>query len=216
MYRVKGADQKEYGPISAEQVGQWIQENRLNRSSLVERDGEPGWKPLEQFPEFAGLLGAATSAAPGGGGWPGAPVDPQAVARQLKAPALLLIFFAVAGIVFAVSGLFLKQFWVDAMIRGIEQMNLPIDANARAQLDAARNAGIGVMDVGQVIFGAAMNVVMLLGALKLMKVQSWGFSLAAAILVMLPCGSCCCCLGIPLGIWIIVLLNKPEVKAAFR
>ena len=216
MYRVKGADQKEYGPISAEQVGQWIQENRLNRFSLVERDGDPGWKPLEQFPEFAALLGPATTATPVGSGWAGVPSDPQAVARQLKAPALLLIFFAVAGIVFAISGLFLKQFWVDAVIRGIEQMNLPIDANARAQLDAARNAGIGAMDVVQVVFGAAMNVVMLLGALKLMKVQSWGFALAGAILVMLPCGSFCCCLGIPLGIWIIVLLNKPEVKAAFR
>lgn len=216
MYRVKGADQKEYGPISAEQVGQWIQENRLNRFSLAERDGEPGWKPLDQFPEFAGAFGPATAAAPLAAGWTGVPSDPQAVARQLKAPALLLIFFAVAGIVFSVSGLFLKTFWMDTMIRGIEQMNLPIDANARAQLEAARDAGVGVMDVVQVIFGAAMNVVMLLGALKLMKVQSWGFALAAAILVMLPCGSCCCCLGIPLGIWIIVLLNKPEVKAAFR
>ena len=53
MYRVQGADQKEYGPISAEQVQQWIRENRLNRFSLAEKDGEPDWKPLEQFPEFA-------------------------------------------------------------------------------------------------------------------------------------------------------------------
>ncbi len=219
MYRVKGADQKEYGPISAEQVQQWIRENRLNRFSLAEKDGEPGWKPLEQFPEFASILGPLTGQPPSGGisaTGISQQADPQQVARMLKPPAIFLIFFAIAGIVFAISGLFLKGFFMDALLRGIEQMNLPLDANARSQIEAAKAAGVGVSDVLQVILGIATNIVMLVGALKMMKLQSWGFALAAAILVMLPCGSCCCCLGIPLGIWVIVLLNKPEVKAAFR
>ncbi len=213
MYRIQGADQKEYGPIPADQVRQWIQENRLNRFSLAQRDGEAAWQPLEQFPEFVGAFGPAVTptvgtpaALPAG--------DPGAVARDLKAPALLLMFFAVAGIVFAVTGLFLKPFWIDTMLRVAEQMNWP--AEFRTQLESARNVGIGPMDLFQVALGVATNVVMLVGARKLMKVESWGFGLAAAILVMLPCGSCCCCLGIPLGIWIIVLLNRPEVKAAFR
>ena len=52
MYKVKGADQKDYGPISAEQVRQWIAENRLNRFSLAQGGESAGWKPLGQFPEL--------------------------------------------------------------------------------------------------------------------------------------------------------------------
>lgn len=213
MYRVQGADQKEYGPISAEQVQQWIRENRLNRFSLAEKDGEPGWKPLEQFPEFAGAFPTGPSPASPAGGF-AAVANPEQAARSLKAPAILLIFFAVAGIVFSFSGLFLKPVITDAMIKLFEQFNLPPEA--RAQMEAARDAGLTPVDIFQVALGIGTNIVMLIGALKMMKVQSWGLALAAAILVMLPCGSCCCLLGIPLGIWVIVLLNKPEVKAAFR
>ncbi len=213
MYRVKGADQKEYGPIPAEQVQQWIRENRLNRHSLAEKDGEPGWKPLDQFPEFSGLVSADAVSAPHAGGF-AAVANPEQAARSLKAPAVLLIFFAVAGIVFSFSGLFLKPVITDAMIKLFEQFNLPPEA--RAKMEEARDAGLTPIDIFQVVLGIGTNIVMLIGALKMMKVQSWGFALAAAILVMLPCGSCCCFLGIPLGIWCIILLNKPEVKAAFR
>lgn len=213
MYRVKGADQKEYGPISADQVLQWIRENRLNRASLAERDGEPGWKPLEQFPEFAAAFSAGLASVNYSGGV-AAVANPEQAARSLKAPAIILIFFAVAGIVFSFSGLFLKPVITDMMIRMFEQFNLPQEA--RAKMEEARDAGLTPVDIFQVVLGIATNIVMLIGALKMMKVQSWGLSLAAAILVMLPCSSCCCLLGIPLGIWVIVLLNKPEVKAAFR
>ena len=35
------------------------------------------------------------------------------------------------------------------------------------------------------------------------------------IVSMLPC-SCCWTLGLPFGIWALVVLNQPEVKDAFR
>jgi predicted Zn finger-like uncharacterized protein len=37
----------------------------------------------------------------------------------------------------------------------------------------------------------------------------------ACILAMIPCVNCCI-LGLPFGIWGLVVLNKPEVKDAFR
>jgi hypothetical protein len=52
MYRLVGADQKEYGPISAEQVRQWIKEGRANGSTIARFEENP-WKPLSTFPEFA-------------------------------------------------------------------------------------------------------------------------------------------------------------------
>src|SRR3954447_9028115 len=64
MYKVLGADQKEYGPVSAEQIHQWIRDRRLNAQSLVMTEGAVGWKPLSFFPEFASSLAAAGLSAP--------------------------------------------------------------------------------------------------------------------------------------------------------
>ena len=56
MYRIRGADQKEYGPISAEVVRQWISEGRANGSTLLQSDGSQEWQPLSAVPEFSQAL----------------------------------------------------------------------------------------------------------------------------------------------------------------
>ena len=58
MFYLIGADQKEYGPVSAEEVRVWIAEGRANGQTLARFEGGP-WKPLSTFPEFAGSLGPA-------------------------------------------------------------------------------------------------------------------------------------------------------------
>jgi hypothetical protein len=40
--------------------------------------------------------------------------------------------------------------------------------------------------------------------------------MTAAILALVPCTSPCCLAGIPAGIWALVVLAKPEVKAGFH
>ena len=62
MYRIIGGDQKEYGPVSADEVRAWIKERRLNASSLARSEGATDWKPLSLFPEFSSTL--ASLAAP--------------------------------------------------------------------------------------------------------------------------------------------------------
>src|SRR4051812_16672662 len=53
MYRVTGIDGHEYGPVSADQIRQWIAAGRLNGQSKAVPDGGTDWKPLTEFPEFA-------------------------------------------------------------------------------------------------------------------------------------------------------------------
>jgi uncharacterized membrane protein len=53
MYKIIGADQKEYGPITAEQIRQWISEGRLNAETRACLEGTQEWKPLRMFPEFS-------------------------------------------------------------------------------------------------------------------------------------------------------------------
>ena len=63
MYYLIGADQKEYGPVAADEVCAWIAEGRANGQTLGRLEGGP-WKPLSTFPEFAATLGAAPQPAP--------------------------------------------------------------------------------------------------------------------------------------------------------
>ena len=58
MYRIIGADGREYGPISAEQLRQWILEGRANAATHTLAEGAPEWKPLGSFPEFSLLFAA--------------------------------------------------------------------------------------------------------------------------------------------------------------
>src|SRR5262249_15731702 len=58
MFKIQGADQKEYGPISADVLRQWIAERRADGRTLVQAEGTTAWRPLSEFPEFAAALAA--------------------------------------------------------------------------------------------------------------------------------------------------------------
>src|ERR1041385_6215831 len=62
MYKIIGGDGKEYGPVSTEQLLQWIAEGRASNQTKVQREGETEWKPLAAFPEFAESLAAQVRA----------------------------------------------------------------------------------------------------------------------------------------------------------
>jgi hypothetical protein len=64
MYKIIGADGKEYGPISADQLRQWVSEGRANAQTRVLAEGAADWRPLVEFPEYAALLAGAPAAAP--------------------------------------------------------------------------------------------------------------------------------------------------------
>ena len=61
MYKIIGADQKEYGPVTAEQLRQWFGEGRVNGQTLIRPEAETEWRPLSSVPEFADLLQSATA-----------------------------------------------------------------------------------------------------------------------------------------------------------
>jgi len=53
MYKIIGADKNEYGPVSADQIRQWIVEGRINAQTLVWPEGAANWIPVSALPEFA-------------------------------------------------------------------------------------------------------------------------------------------------------------------
>jgi hypothetical protein len=56
MYRIIGADGREYGPISPGQVREWVAEGRLNAQTQATAEGGGQWKPLGEYQEFALLF----------------------------------------------------------------------------------------------------------------------------------------------------------------
>jgi hypothetical protein len=66
MYMIIGGDGKEYGPVSAEQVRQWIATGRANGQTQAKAVDTPDWKPLAAFPEFDFNRPIAATPAPAG------------------------------------------------------------------------------------------------------------------------------------------------------
>jgi hypothetical protein len=97
MYKIVGADQKEYGPVTAGELRQWIADGRADAQTLTQAEGSTEWKPLGTFPEFAAPP-AAISYPPAPPSFP--PVKPFPQRERMNG-------MAVAGLVLAILGLFI-------------------------------------------------------------------------------------------------------------
>ena len=70
MFTILGADGKEYGPVTAGKMHEWIAGGRANLQTKARREGETEWKTLGDFPEFS-QFGSGGAAGP-------APIPPLA------------------------------------------------------------------------------------------------------------------------------------------
>ena len=77
MYKIIGGDQKEYGPVTADQLRQWVAEGRVNLQTRVQAEGATEWKTVGELPEFANLRPAEPppTIAPAYAAPPGLPPD---------------------------------------------------------------------------------------------------------------------------------------------
>ena len=64
MYRIIGADGREYGPATADQIREWIAEGRANAQTRALVEGTALWKPLVEYLEFAPLLAGMAAPLP--------------------------------------------------------------------------------------------------------------------------------------------------------
>ena len=141
-------------------------------------------------------------------GSPG-PGSRAAALEQVNTPAILLMVTAGLGVVMSLVGL------AQAVMGGNrlppELLNDPNIAQYRSIIEGAQKVG-GFSNVLTLL----LSGLTFFGALKMKNLENFGLSMAAAIIAIIPCFGPCCCLGIPVGIWSLVVLNKPEVKSAFR
>ena len=166
------------------------------------------WKPLATSPEFAPLL--APQPAP-----PGATIPPvastaafqPAASSRVQGPAIALIIVAALNFVLAVVALIMN-------VAGGQMRQFPPTGNPELEKLLQSTSGIAGAIFNVISMGIA--AVILVGALKMKNLQNYGLAMAATILAMIPCLSPCCLIGLPIGIWSLVMLLKPEVKTAFH
>jgi len=212
MYKIIGVDQKAYGPITAEQLRFWIKEGRVNANTLAQADGTTDWKPLGSFAEFAepfGLDPAGSTSIPplGAAQFAGGRA---AALQTVKSPAIALKVTAVIGLIVVVLGLVMNVMSLAGVqfTFGMQQMGDPRIQKMISQL----GGGLGIV---QNLIGAGIAVAIWMGATKMESLQNYQFAMTASVLAMVPCLSPCCLLGLPFGIWAVVVLSKPEIKSQF-
>src|SRR5271155_3164144 len=82
MYKIIGGDQKEYGPVTAEQLREWFRDGRVNGQTSILAESAAQWVPLSSLPEFADLfVSQATSSLPPSPG-PLVPPTPETILER--------------------------------------------------------------------------------------------------------------------------------------
>ena len=74
----------------------------------------------------------------------------------------------------------------------------------------------GPIALAQTSIGLILSIIVLIGAIKMKALENYGFAMAASIIALFPCIGPCCFIGIPFGIWSLVVLSDPLVKSSFR
>ncbi|MFN0068009.1 MAG: hypothetical protein ACKVYV_10280 [Limisphaerales bacterium] len=214
MYKIIGGDQREYGPVDFNSVLDWIRQGRANTQTLVQKEGG-AWVPLGSLAEFADAL--AAQPAPGSGPaptpGPGAYVDDRRVAVQaVQGPATGLM---VTGVICALMGLL-------GIVMSLVGMNAPqpdlseVPEEMRGLIEMFQKMQNPVFAIASNLIGLLVSGLIIFASQKLRRLESFPLVVTATILAMLPCLSPCCCIGLPIGIWVLVVIMKPDVKAAFR
>jgi hypothetical protein len=216
MYKIIGADGKEYGPIPADVLKQWIAEGRANQHTRVLPEGSTEWKALSEIPELAAALPPSAGVMSAGAGAPppppppslgGAPVynagGPDAMS-QVNGPGIGLMVVGILSLVLGIPSLLMHL-----MGANMFPPNLPPEA-------AWMKVMMGPIGIASNLVNIVIGVLILIGGLKMRKLESYGLVMTAAILSIIPCTTSCCLVGIPIGVWAVVVLMRPEVKSAFH
>jgi hypothetical protein len=128
---------------------------------------------------------------------------------KVQAPAIALLVTAGLAFLLLVASLFLG----DAFLEFAESRG-ELDAEQLEQMRMALQPG--AMGVAMNVLAFAGCLLVAFGAWKMLKLESYGLAITASILAMIPCfTSCCCLIGLPVGIWSLIVLFDKDVKAAF-
>lgn len=124
MYKILGADGKEYGPAGVDEVKSWITAKRAGPRTQARLEGSEDWKPLSEFAEFQEALASVGTGAPAPGPPPPVPIagrlqpgSPQPTSNGLAVISLVLGILSMtlctilAGVPAVITGHIARNRW---------------------------------------------------------------------------------------------------------
>jgi len=116
--------------------------------------------------------------------------------NPLQIPAIILM---------VLSGLMLLSAPVNVVMRLGQMEMIPADQRGPVLIGTIVGA----------ILVVVFNLLIIIGAINMLKLKKQGTAKMGAILACIPLCSPCVVLGIPFGIWALVTMGRPDVKAMF-
>lgn len=210
-FMIVGGDGRNYGPVTTEDVRQWIADRRANAQTRAQREGASEWKTLAEYPEFAAQFGGWSGGAAlpplRAGGLPAGQPQAALASALVNAPAIFLI--VVNAVAILGSLVVLTVGFPPDMLDGFPAMDQQTK-KALTQALASSSHGLGN------IVAMLISSFCLFGAISMLNLQRHTVCVVAAVITLINCTSCCCGLGLAAGIWALIVLAKPEVRAAFK
>jgi len=156
MYKIRGADGKEYGPVSADTLRDWVNQGRANGQTLVLAEGSPEWKPLSSISEFTALFATTTP------GTINAPIGTPAGPVKTSAMAIWSLVLGIVGFLCGLTA-------IAGLILGILSLRDIKASNGRLTGRGMALAGIIISSIVILLFPIAFFAAKLLPALAKAK-----------------------------------------------
>ena len=129
--------------------------------------------------------------------------------NRVNAPAIALMITGILnGIYFIIS--LIAQLALGASVLLPEEIKSQMPSGASTVMQSALSV---VFTLLWIIF----SIFMVYGAMKMRSLENHTVAIIVSIVAMIPCFVPCCFVwAIPFGIWSLVVLLNPDVKACFR
>ena len=130
----------------------------------------------------------------------------EAVKNKVVPPAIFLIVVGVLGVaVTAFNAVF-----------ALTAAPPEIPPDAPEFLKEMQQGSVGAVPAVIQSFFVLVNLLIIVGAAMMLTFKSRTMGIVASIAAMVNVGACCCILGLPAGIWSLIILMNPDVKRAFE
>jgi hypothetical protein len=141
---------------------------------------------------------------------------------KVATPALLLMLSGLVGLLLEVGALGLAiaapTVVYDFMVNMVKNQPQGPERDRQLKDMEAQKQGMMLnspMNFGSIAVGMVLNLLTVVGGIKMRSLSGFGLAMTGSITGIVPMGGCCC-LTLPFGIWALVVLVNPDVKAGFE
>jgi predicted Zn finger-like uncharacterized protein len=138
--------------------------------------------------------------------WAEYPDDDEQARSAVRPPAICLLIVGLLGM--SVNALILTA----ALVIGPDAEPFQ---QARANQDPAAFGAAWTVTMVMIGGFAFMSLLVVVGAIQMLRTKAYGFAIISSILAMLIIYPGCCVIGLPVGLWSLLVLLRQDVRAVF-